>query len=116
MIEITNERRIEIEKIIVAKTVETLIAAGFQVSVNNGEEITVRRSTDAAAVCAALGTTDEDSIHLRKADGVRAGFVLFVYGNEGNTVICDHSTSLEDVLAPVYTFAETFDAEIYGIK
>jgi hypothetical protein len=107
----TNERRIEIEKLIVAKTVDVLLGAGCNLSVYDGENFTVKRSTDREAVIAALGTTDQDSLTVRKDGQVFVGVVAFVYGNDGYDVICDNTASLEEMLEPVTAYASSFEDE-----
>ena len=94
------------ERAVVLKLIDTLLAAGFKLSVNDGQELHPW-TTDRAAVIDAIMNTDEDNLRAH-SDELR-GFVYLVYGNSGWDVICDYSTSLEDVLAPVNDFAETLE-------
>ena len=94
------------ERAVVLKLIDTLLAAGFEISVNDGEErhpFTVSR----AAVLDAVMNTDEDWLNVRR-DG-RHGWVYLVYGNSGWGVICDYHMWLEELLAPVNAFAETLE-------
>lgn len=96
--------RQKLEKQIVSKTVEVLLAAGYLLSVNDGEQIVVNKSEDAERILGAMFTTDEDQIiaYDRNADlTVEAGSVGFIYGNDGYDVMNDHSMSLAEVLKPV---------------
>ena len=94
---------ISIETQIIKATIGALLAAGFQLSVFDGEETTVSRSTDMAAVLDALRTTDEDYLFVYQIDGEgHYGWVRFTYGNDDIEVISDYTTSLEPVVALVF--------------
>lgn len=113
----TTVERLEAEMRVARAAVEALLADGWLVSVSDGEETTVFRSADADAICAALGTTDEDTLHCWKPGGEEVdGFrrqiasVWLVYGNEPWEVIADHSDILGDVLKPVTALADEIEA------
>jgi len=100
---------IQIETAIIRKTVKALLTAGHALSVNDGEETVIRRSTDAKAIISAMRSTDEDILIAYKPhDAATGGWVRFIYGNAGWDVINDHTMSLEAVLAPVIEFADSF--------
>ena len=84
------------ERVIAERLVTDAIAQGYQVSVSAGEEWTVKLSTDSASVMAALFSTDEDYIRIRKEgkEGSVGQFTL-IYGNDGWDVIADWSYSKE---------------------
>ena len=63
---------------------------GCSLSVHDGEERTLSRSTDAAAVFAALGTTDADTLSVHAGPLGLGSFVL-IYGNGPGELIADHS-------------------------
>tara|TARA_R110000772_G_scaffold84378_3_gene178156 strand:+ start:564 stop:908 length:345 start_codon:yes stop_codon:yes gene_type:complete len=90
--------------------VDHLLGAGFLVSVEDGEEVTVRRSRDAAEIRAALCTTGEDRLLVSTPEAPygQAGGVLLIWGN-GEDLISDYSVSL-DVL--MHTVMEAVDAII----
>lgn len=88
-------RRIRTEGKIARKLVSELLARGFSVSVNDGEEWTVNRSTDKAEIVGALFSTDEDIIRGFRADGQTIGMAYLVYGNDGYDVVNDYSTGKE---------------------
>lgn len=74
-----------------------LLNAGCALSVHDGEEITVSRSTDSRAVFAALATTEADSIKAWRADLPSTSDFLLIYGNGPGELIADHSdTELAD--------------------
>lgn len=92
-----------IERLVARQCIADLLAAGFVVSVNDGEETTLAKSTDTAAIVAAMFTTDEDWFYLRDTrypdapEGHHA-WVRFIYGNSGWDVINDYTTNLEGAL------------------
>jgi hypothetical protein len=92
---------------IVRRVAKALLEAGLQVSVNNGEDITVRRSRDLGEIMGAVMTVDEERLIVRDADTNRRGMVYLVYGNDGWDVISDYSVWLESILAPVIAYCNT---------
>lgn len=98
----SDKLRQMIERRILRRTIATLLAAGYKISVNDGEETTLRWSTDRKAIYEATRTTDEDWLLVHEGDERRhCGFVRFIYGNDGWDVINDYSTHLELTLEPV---------------
>ncbi|MHA7322871.1 hypothetical protein ACX84T_09360 [Burkholderia pseudomallei] len=91
------EQRIQIEKQIVEKIVVDALAAGFKLSVFDGEGTAISKSTDKDKILAALFACEEEYLRLWK-DGTHVGSVHLVYGNDGWDVISDHHVCLEDVL------------------
>ena len=84
------------ERAIAERLVTDAIAQGYQVSVNDGEAWVVKRSTDNKAIMAALFSTDEDYIRIRKdGEETSVGTFTLVYGNDGWDVIADWSYSAE---------------------
>jgi hypothetical protein len=80
---------------IVRKLVDDALAAGLVVSVNDGEEWTVKKSRERAEILGALATTGEDHLRFRREDGSNVGTVSLIYdnGNEGCDVISDHTAN-----------------------
>ena len=105
-----NQNRQAIERRIVDKAVNSLLDAGYAVSVFDGEETTLSGSVDAKAITAAMYTTDADRLHVsRQVDGQEVkGWVLFVYGN-GVDVIADHTVNIEEELKPAAELADALD-------
>jgi len=97
----------EIERQIVSLLVADCLTAGYAVGVYDGEEHTLRASRDFAEVWAALDTTDEDYLILRKGDA--DGWIRLIYGNECD-VISDYTTSIDEgVMKRASELAERFD-------
>jgi hypothetical protein len=102
------------EKLIVGKLVTDLLSAGFWISVYDGEETTVRRSTDAETIFKALASTDEDYLNVGRtgADGMKAeispiGWVRLIWGND-NDIISDwvmHS-AIDPIVEKVNDYSE----------
>ena len=87
------------ERAIAERLVTDAIALGYQVSqvsVNDGEGWVLKRSTDSKAIMAALFSTDEDYIRIRKeGEEGSVGTFALIYGNDGWDVIADWSYSEE---------------------
>lgn len=98
--------RMTTEGKIAGKLITALLAAGYTVDMNDGEETTVSRSTSHDEIMQAMFTTDEDILIARDSAGKQVGNVYLVYGNDGYDVISEYSLSLEAVLAPVEKYAE----------
>lgn len=81
-----------------AATATRLIVAalksGYTVSVNDGEEWTVKKSTKRNEILNAMGTTGEDYIMIRNADGAKIAQYRMIYEN-GTDVISDWSYTEE---------------------
>jgi len=101
--------RQEVERKIAVAAIKQLLAAGFVIGVNDGEETTLSYSRDAKKIEAALFTTDEDHLLVYEdrnpdaslpveQDCVAIGWVRFIYGNSGWDVLSDYSTNLEQHL------------------
>lgn len=95
------------EKAICAKLVDSLLAAGYRLGVNDGEETTVANSPDKTTVMAAVASTDEDHILVYK-DGKRIGWVFLVWGN-CTDIISNYTVNLEEAIAPVNAFVRKLD-------
>jgi hypothetical protein len=112
-------KRLRAERRVATKLVNAALKAGYAVSVNDGEEWVVTKSTDRIDILLALGSTDEDVLVLRHTTkstgwvgctanpGDRIGWFHLVYGNadDGSELISDHSdntacTTLYDHVYP----------------
>lgn len=101
-------KRIATEKRIITLTVRTLIAAGFELTVNNGDDEELpSHSRKAKEVLAVMHETDDEYLIARKPGSERNfGWVRFVYGNDGWDAICDHTCNLTNALAPVLALSD----------
>lgn len=95
--------RQEVEKKIFKQAMKSLLAAGFAVSIDNGDndgrDYEIKDSTDLAAIVKASYQTDEERVFVRKPDDATFyGWVYFVYGNDGYDVISDYTVNLESII------------------
>lgn len=99
----------DIEQQIMDLIVDAAFAAGYTVSVHDGEEVTVDKSTDKAEIFAACRTTGQDYL-IFKNEGERVGQVSLIYGNGNNgmDLISDYSMSIEGMMQPVMDAVEKF--------
>ena len=70
--------------------VERAMRASYTVSVNDGEEWTVLRSSDRRQIKDAMATTDFDRLLFRDAEGKAVGSVILIYCNDSDC-ISDHT-------------------------
>ena len=111
------ETRIDIEKRIATAAVESFIAAGCAVSVDDGEDVVLKKSVDVAAIIKAMFSTDEDRLIVWRcptADGgayQRIGWVMFTYGNDGWDVISDNTVNLEEMLKSATALADELEVQ-----
>lgn len=78
------------EAAVARRLVRKALEAGYTVSVNDGEEWTVKKSTNRDEILAALATTGEDSIRIRNAEGEKIGTLYLVYQDgPGDELIAD---------------------------
>jgi hypothetical protein len=96
-----------------ATTVRRLIghalAQDWTVSVNDGEEWTVKKANDPAEILAALATTGEDSLRFRDSEGNAVGTMYLIYqggDSPGDEVVNDHT----DNESMNYLYRRTFPA------
>jgi hypothetical protein len=95
-----------LEKLIMKQCIADLLAAGYTISVHDGEETILLKSTEGDAIFAAMYTTDEDYLHVFSKAGKPVGWVHFIYGNDGPDVINDYTASLEDALKRTNALAD----------
>jgi hypothetical protein len=72
------------------RLVDAALASGYTVSVNDGEEWTVKKSTDRTVILDAMGTTGEDRLMVRNSVGDKVACYYLIYGN-GSDVLSDWS-------------------------
>lgn len=90
---------------ITQRIIKDALARGYSLSVDDGEDITVAKSTDFDEIFNALGSVDEDRLIVFNSVG-RIGSILFVYGNEDGVVAADYATALEPMMEPINEWAE----------
>jgi DNA-binding LytR/AlgR family response regulator len=105
-------RRIAIEQRIVKRVVDALLANGYALRVDDGEDYRpFKPTTDRRAILAELAATDDDTLETVKViEGqTKRSFVRFVYGNDGYDVIADYGMSLDYLLEPITEYASTLE-------
>lgn len=120
--------RLGMERVIRERVVADLIAAGYALNVdngdNNGEDYELPApSKDPAAVLAAMNQTDDERLYVwtdapaenPEDDHKPMGWVLFVYGNDGYDVVSDYTTNLETALKGSNDLADAIDAGEFDI-
>src|SRR4030095_6813035 len=100
--------RQELERRIARRAILHLLAAGYSVTVYDGEERTVNASTKTIEVLKAMMTTDEDYLIAIDAEGKERGWIRFVYGNDGWDVINDYTVNLEPALTRTNALIERY--------
>jgi len=85
-----------VEREIATAIVDSLLAAGFRISVDNGDDRT-SPYRDQKTIMKALFYTDEDRLFVYKdCDGDNwFGWAYLVYGNDGWDVLSDYTVNLE---------------------
>lgn len=105
---------ISIETQIIKATIGALLAPGFELGVNDGEETTVSRSRNADEIFDAMKTTDEDYLYVYRVEPEGSlmkphmGWVRFIYGNDDTEVINDYSMNLEPIMALILDLIDGF--------
>ncbi|MBB4200583.1 hypothetical protein CCR94_18180 [Rhodoblastus sphagnicola] len=71
--------------------VTIIIAQDYSISVNDGGDWPVKRSTDIPEICEAASAVSEALLRLRGGDGATAGMIDLVFGNAPDELISDHT-------------------------
>jgi hypothetical protein len=71
--------------------VSIIVAQGYSVSVNDGGDWPVKRSSDIAEICDAASAVGEALLRLRGRDGATGGVIDLVFGNAPDERISDHT-------------------------
>ena len=85
-----------VEREITTAVVDALLAAGFSLSIDNGDEITAH-SKSRKNILNSMYLTDEEHLYAVK-EGKTTAWVYFVYGNDGWDVISDYTVNLESLI------------------
>jgi hypothetical protein len=96
-----NDYTTQGERAVARRLIKAALAAGYTISVYDGEETTVKRSSKLKAITDALATTGEDTLQLYAADPSKtvgwhgAGSFYLIWGNadDGSELIADHTNS-----------------------
>jgi hypothetical protein len=84
------------------KLIRAALKAGYSVSVYDGEEWPLKRSTSQTEIFAAIASTDCDVLRFRTTAGEVVGSVTLIWGNEDD-VISDYSdnAAIEALVKPI---------------
>lgn len=116
-----DKTRRAVERRIVKKAIETMIKAGYFVSVDDGKELVCRYTKDKNKVSAAMMSVAEERMYvaipnITLKSGAkpfkRIGSFLFVYGS-GFDIIADNSMCLKEHRAAIDVYVEN-QRKIYG--
>lgn len=100
------------ERAIAKAAIADLLAAGFVVSLFDGEAYPVKKSSNAKEIFAAMFSVDEETLIARDASGTKIGVVNFVYGNDGYDAMAEYSEALHAVLTGARTEADKREAQL----
>lgn len=75
------------------RLVSRILTFGYSISIDDGEEITVRHSRNRKELYPAMCTTGEDRLLIHDSTGKHIGTFWLVYGNaaNGEELIADHT-------------------------
>jgi hypothetical protein len=100
-------QRIIMERAVIRRACTDMLAEGLELRVHDGEAWATLWTSNLDAIMAAIQAVDEEHIHVREsADRARRGSIFLVYGNEGYTVIANHSANLEVALLGASRYAD----------
>lgn len=75
------------EKLIAGKLIADILARDMLVSVWEGEDYAIRRSSDAKTIFENMASTDTDQIFVYcKGGSIHVGWILLVWGNDCNLI------------------------------
>lgn len=75
----------ETERQIIGRILNRALTRGYEITVNDGEAVTISRSTDLGALRTAIGHTEETYLHIY-IEGRPCGWIWLVHGNEEDVV------------------------------
>lgn len=88
-----------IEARITESLVDTALAKGYEISVNDGEQTTLKRSTDRKTILNALRSTDQDYLWFSRPGHQSIGFVWLIWGNEDDLISdCTARDEIEEII------------------
>lgn len=94
-------KRIKVERRVISAFVKEVLRNRLAITVDNGEDKPVEKSTSYRAIMAAIMATDEEHLRVFDPAGRHVGSAFMVYGNDGWDVIADYHTTLEPLMKPV---------------
>jgi hypothetical protein len=89
--------------------IDGALKRNWTVSVFDGEEWALKRSTAPDAIIDAMGNTGEDNLTFRDADGKLVGRAMLVWGNSPVELVADHTL---DDKGPFESFMDWHQQEV----
>lgn len=91
----------------VTRLVSECLRRGYTISVHDGEEWAVERSTDPAVIYPAIASTDMDLIRVHGGEGgvTHVGTFYLVWGNGPGETICDYTADVAGVAEDLFDYA-----------
>jgi hypothetical protein len=104
---------VDAERAIARQAISDLLAAGYLISVNDGNKAALKRSKDADAIFAAMFNSTEEYLFASVLEETKPrGWVRFVYQNEGWDTINDYTTNLEETLGKTNRLADQIEQDL----
>ena len=102
-------KRHEVEAAIARKCVRIILQSGYKISVYDGEEWALKRSSSFSEITSAMFSTEADLLVIRDNADKKIGSVYLVHGN-GSDIVSDYSSDnleyMELLLEPVSIYAD----------
>lgn len=95
-----------IELALVRRLVGDLLAAGYTITVDDGDDRPVKKSTDVEAIVDAVFAVDECYLYVHDSKPKAFAWVRLILGNTGWDSINDHTVNLEEVLKGTNHYAD----------
>ncbi len=101
--------RQHVERLIARALIKDALAAGYSINIDNGGDTfeLPEPSVDIKKILETMFATDDEKLIFYK-DGKRAGWVWFVYGNDGYDAICDYTTNLDHIMGGANKMSDRF--------
>jgi hypothetical protein len=99
----------EVERKIATAVITAAIAAGYSITVDDGDDDVIVRSKDIEAILASMFSTGQDTLYMYQQDRC-FGWVLFIYGWGGWDVINDYTTNLEPIMGEAKAISDHYSS------
>jgi hypothetical protein len=102
----------QIDRDTIKAIVTDALKAGYTISVYDGEEYCLKRSTVLVDILGALCSTDDDRLYFRAPGEEKAfGWAWLVYGNEPGVVVSDYTVDdrTAAILARANALADAYE-------
>ena len=100
----------QIEGVIMTQVILDALAAGYNITVDDGEDESTPKQALGDILAAMCATESGDTLCFADANGQQVGWVQFIYGNDGYDVVADYSANpaTAALLANAERLADTF--------